>query len=86
LLAFAQAPLTGAIIALPAVLGGVLHPLVTAFYGWSGCMDSMHGTALFDTAIKLNPTWFATPAGAMAMLLLHVLIGLIFILTGLRRR
>jgi hypothetical protein len=49
-------------------------------------MDSMHGTALFEAAIKLNSTWFATPAGAMAMLLLHGVIGLIFMLTGLRRR
>ena len=85
LLAFAQALLTGAIVLLPGAIASLLHPFITAYYGWSGCMDSMKGTALFDAALRVNNTWFATPAGAMIMLLLHVVSGLILVLTGLRK-
>ncbi len=86
LLAFAQAPLSGALIALPSLLASVVHPFVTGFYGWSGCMDSMHGTPLFDAATKINATWFATPAAAMFMLLVHIAVGSALVLSGLRKR
>ena len=86
LLAFLQAPLSGAILALPSPLGSVLQPLTTAFYGWSGSMDSLKGSALFETIIRFNGTWFATPAVAVILLLVHAGIGLSLVISGLRRR
>ena len=86
LLAFLQAPLSGAILALPAPLGSVVQPLTTAFYGWSGSMDSLKGTALFDTITSFNGTWFSTPAMAVIVLLINMGVGLSFVISGLRRR
>jgi hypothetical protein len=85
LLAFLQAPLSGAVVALPAFLGVVLHPLATTYYNWSGSLDTLSGTAPFEAITKVNDTWFAVPALAAIMLLLHVAVGVALMVTGLRR-
>lgn len=85
MLAFLQAPLSGALIALPGWLGTVLHPLITTFYGWSGSVETLKGSAIYDPLTKLNATWFATPATAIVLLTLHLLIGLAVAAAGLRR-
>ncbi len=85
MLAFLQAPLSGALIALPAWLGAILHPLVTTFYGWSGSVETLKGSAIYDPLTKLNATWFATPATALILLTIHLLAGLALASTGLRR-
>ena len=85
MLAFLQAPLSGALIALPAWLGAGLHPLVTTYYGWSGCVETLKGSSVYEPLAKLNATWFATPTLALVVLSLHVLLGLGLASAGLRR-
>ncbi|MDB6137150.1 MAG: ABC-type multidrug transport system, ATPase component [Verrucomicrobiaceae bacterium] len=85
MLAFLQAPLSGALIALPGWLSAVLHPLVTAFYGWSGSVETLKGSAIYEPLTKLNATWFASPTTAIVLLVLHLIVGLILASTGLRR-
>lgn len=85
-LAFLQAPLSGAILALPAPLGSVLQPLTTAFYGWSGSIETLKGSVLFEPITAFNGTWFATPVVAVILLLIHAGVGLSFVISGLRRR
>lgn len=86
LLAYAQVLLCGALLGMPRVLGGLIHPFVTAYYGWSGIVDGMAGHAVFPAISTLLRTWFATPALAMSALVLHLLVGLALAFSGLRKK
>jgi len=84
-LAFAQVLLAGALLGLPRVLGSLLHPFITAYYGWSGIVASMAPSPLHDAVGTLVRTSFAPPSLALAALAAHTVIGLIIIRFGLRR-
>jgi len=85
LLAFLQAPLSGALVALPSWFSTALHPLVTTYYGWSGCVETLKGSGIYEPLTKLNATWFATPSIALTVLAVHLLLGLGLASAGLRR-
>ena len=85
LLAFLQIPFSGALLALPNVVGSLVHPLATSYSGWSGIMDTMPA-ALIQSLDTINGTWFATPAKAATLLGIHALIGIILCSVGLARR
>ncbi|WP_395736942.1 ATP-binding cassette domain-containing protein [Prosthecobacter sp.] len=78
--------LCGALLGFPKLLGQVVHPFITAYYGWSGIIDSMEKTAFFTPIDKLVKTWFAAPDLAMIMLGVHFLVGVVMAFVGLRRR
>lgn len=86
MLAFANVLLAGAILGFPRVLGGVLQPLATAYYGWSGSVETLKDTAVFEPITLFVRTWFASPPLAMAALGVHFVAGVILTLTGLRKR
>ena len=83
--AFAQVPLSGALLALPGGLASTLQIFVTAFYAWSGSLSTLKGTLLFEPFTISNGTWLATPGMAIFMLLLHALAGLSLTIYGVRR-
>lgn len=76
----------GALLGFPKSLGHVVHPFITAHYGWSGIIDSMQKTPFFEPLDQLVRTWFATPDIAMIMLGVHFLVGIVLAYVGLRRR
>lgn len=78
--------LCGALLGFPRLLGGVLQPVITAYYGWSGSIDTLKNTAVFEPLTKLVRTWFASPSGAMIALCCHAVIGIALAITGLRKR
>lgn len=78
--------LSGALLGLPQALGHVVHPFITAHYGWSGIIDSLKGTAYFAPIDHLVKTWFATPPLAMIMLGVHFVVGVALSFVGLGRR
>jgi ABC-type multidrug transport system ATPase subunit len=85
-LAFIQLPLCGALLALPAALGTLIHPFITAYYGWSGQVDTLKGSLVFEPISQLTGSWFASPGVAIALLIAHLLVGLAMASWGLRRR
>jgi ABC-type multidrug transport system ATPase subunit len=76
----------GALLGFPKILGHLVHPFITAHYGWSGIIDSLENTAYFEPIDKLVKTWFAAPDLAMSMLGVHFLVGVVLAFVGLRRR
>lgn len=78
--------LCGALLGFPRIMGHVVHPFITAHYGWSGIIDSLEKTAYFDPIDKMVKTWFATPDLAMTMLGVHFLVGVVLAFVGLKRR
>ena len=85
-LLFGNVLLCGALLGFPKILGQIVHPFITAHYGWSGIIDSLENTAYFNPIDKLVKTWFATPDLAMSMLGVHFLAGVVLTYVGLRRR
>lgn len=85
LLLFGNVILAGAMLAPSRILGGVIQPFSTAYYGWSGAIDTMTGSPVFEPMTRFVPTWFATPAFAVIMLIVHALVGLTLIIFGMRR-
>ena len=77
--------LCGALLGFPRLLGGVIQPFITAYYGWSGSVETLKATAVFEPLTLFVKTWFATPSGAMLVLLLHAFIGIVITLTGLKK-
>lgn len=86
MLAYTNIAFAGALLGFPRVLGGVLQPFVTAYYGWSGSIDTLKHTPLFEPMTLLVTTWFATPTLAMVALALHFAVGVLLTATGLRKR
>jgi hypothetical protein len=85
-LAFINLLFAGALLGFPRVLGGILQPFVTAYYGWSGSMDTLQKTAVFEPITLFVRTWFATPSLAVLALAAHFVVGVALALTGLRKR
>lgn len=86
MLAYTNVLLAGALLGFPRVLGGVLHPFITAYYSWSGGMDTLKGTPIFEPLTLLVRTSFATPTLSVVALLLHFVAGLLLAVWGLRRK
>ena len=78
--------LSGALLGFPQALGHVVHPFITAHYGWSGIIDSMQKTVFFMPIDHFVKTWFATPNLAMIMLGVHFVVGMVLAFIGLHRR
>lgn len=86
MLAYTNVILCGALLGFPRVLGGILHPLITAYYGWSGGMDTLVGTPVYEPLTHLVRTWFATPLLGIIVLLTHFAAGVVLTLQGLKLR
>lgn len=86
LLVLAQVPFSGALMPLPGAAGSLLHPVITAYAGWSGTMDTITQDGVIQAFDRLNGTWLATPAHAFSILGIHALAGLIATFAGVRRR
>lgn len=84
-LAFAQVLLAGALLGMPRVLGSVLQPFVTAYFGWSGILAGMAPHPIHEAVGTLLRTSFASPSFALAALAFHILIGLVITRLGLRK-
>lgn len=78
--------LAGALLGFPRPLGAVVHPFVTSYYGWSGCVDTLSGMGVFAPMTQLVRTWFATPGEAATALLLQGAAGVALAAYGLKRR
>lgn len=77
---------SGALLGFPRMLGHLVHPFITAHYGWSGIIDTLKDDKLFPALTNFVRTWFATPDIAAGMLLVHFLVGVLLAWIGLRRR
>ncbi len=86
ILLFGNVILAGAMLAPTRLLGGVIQPFSTAYYGWSGAIDAMGESPVFEPMTLFVPTWFATPAFAVIILVVHALFGLALIVFGMRRK
>lgn len=83
-----QLPLSGAALALPDWLSGICRPLIIAYWGWSGYLQTFHNTRYFDIVQQSRDTWIAPYWLGMLVLSLHIAISFFatIFLTGIIRK
>jgi ABC-type multidrug transport system ATPase subunit len=86
MLAYLNLLFAGALLAFPRTLGSVLQPIVTAYQAWAGGVASFKDTALYEPMTTLVKTSLVTPGAAMVALGVHLVVGLVLVILGLRRR
>jgi ABC-type multidrug transport system ATPase subunit len=70
-----QLPLSGAAIALPDWLSHLCRPCIVAYWGWSGYLQTLHATRNYDIVRQSTHTTIAQYPTSIAILALHVVIG-----------
>ncbi len=80
-----QLPLSGAVLALPDWLGPVVRPFISAYWSWSGYLQTLQETRFYDMVKLVTETPFAGAAQCWWVLLGHVVFGLLFAYLGCLR-
>ncbi len=80
-----QLPLSGAILALPDSLGTLTRPLISAYWAWSGYLQTLRDTRFYDLVRAISETPLASYSMALWILLIHLGLGLVFAYFGIRR-
>jgi len=79
-----QLPLSGAVLALPHVLGSMTRPFIAAYWGWSGYLTTMRDTRFYDVVRMTSGTSLAAYPVCVLVLLAHVAAGLVLAYYGAR--
>lgn len=79
-----QLPLSGAIIALPVSIEPLTRPFISAYWAWSGSVDSMSSS--YRHAIDaVTETSFQSASACHYLLTIHIAFGLIISYIGIKR-
>lgn len=71
-----QLPLSGAVLALPPGLDAALRPFISAYWSWSGALQSLRETRYYDVLELVVPTSLSAASLCLWVLALHVVIGI----------
>ena len=80
-----QLPLSGAILALPDFLGVITRPWISAYWAWSGYLQTLKDTRFYDLVKAITETPLASFGVSLWILLIHLLLGLVLAYFGMRR-
>jgi len=80
-----QLPLSGAILALPDFLGLISRPFISAYWAWSGYLQTLRDTRFYDLVKFITETPVAAANLSLWILLIHLLLGLVLAYFGIRR-
>ena len=80
-----QLPLSGAILALPDSLGALTRPWISAYWAWSGYLQTLRDTRFYDLVKSITETPLANSSVSLWILLIHLLMGLVLAYFGMRR-
>jgi len=79
-----QLPLSGAVLALPEKIESFSQPFISAYWAWSGSINSMNPS--YRNAIDaVTETTFQSAASCQYILIIHILLGLVVSYIGLKR-
>ncbi|MBT8036239.1 MAG: ATP-binding cassette domain-containing protein [Verrucomicrobiae bacterium] len=79
-----QLPLSGAVLALPESIESITRPFISAYWAWSGSIDSMNPS--YRNAIDaVTETSFQSSSACHYLLIIHIAIGLIASYIGIKR-
>ena len=77
-----QLPLSGAVLALPHVLGLMTRPFIAAYWGWSGYWQTMRETRFYDFVQSMSATELVGFELCAWVLLMHIAGGIVVAYLG----
>jgi hypothetical protein len=80
-----QLPLSGAVLALPSALSGVVRPFIAAYWGWAGYIRTLDETRLYEAILSVTRTTIASTPLCLWVLACHTAVGLYVAYIGCRR-
>jgi ABC transport system ATP-binding/permease protein len=70
-----QLPLSGVVLALPAVVGPICRPFIAAYWGWSGYLKTFADDRHYDIVRQSTDTYIADFNVCLIVLSIHVVVG-----------
>jgi hypothetical protein len=81
-----QLPLSGAVLALPGAIERLVQPLIAAYWSWSGQLSTMRDSDYFLAVTQAVPTTVVSASSvSVAVLMAHILVGLVLAWLGCQR-
>jgi len=77
-----QLPLSGAVLALPRLIGLMTRPFIAAFWGWSGYLQTMRDTRFYDVVQMVTQTELVAIELCGWVLLMHAIGGILVAYLG----
>lgn len=81
-----QLPLSGAVLALPALLGDAVRPFISAYWSWSGILQTLKSERYYDIVITVVQSPLSQLSLCLWVLVAHIVAGLIAAWVGCERR
>lgn len=79
-----QLPLSGAVLALPDWIGYTVRPFISAYWSWSGVLQTLRGERYYDIVQMVVQTALSPAALCLWVLVAHVIFGLFIAWVGCR--
>lgn len=80
-----QLPLSGAVLALPKLLEPAAQPFIAAYWGWSGYLQTLKETRLYDVVTAVSQTSLSPALICTWVLFCHIAVGLFVAAIGVHR-
>lgn len=80
-----QLPLSGAVLALPEIIGWITRPFIAAYWSWSGILQTLRGERYYDIVQTVIQTSLSPAALCMVILAFHIVIGIFLAWLGCQR-
>jgi len=81
-----QLPLSGAVLALPAVLGDAVRPFISAYWSWSGILQTLKSERYYDIVQTVVQSPLSPLSLCLWVLGAHIAVGLFAAWIGCERR
>ena len=81
-----QLPLSGAVLALPELLGSIVRPFVSAYWSWSGILQTLKAERYYDIVQTVVQSPLSSLSLCVWILLAHIAAGLFITCLGCERR
>jgi len=81
-----QLPLSGAVLALPSLLGEAVRPFISAYWSWSGILQTLKSERYYDIVQTVVQSPLSPLSLCLWVLLAHIAAGLIAAWIGCERR
>ncbi len=79
-----QLPLSGAVLALPEIIGWLTRPFIAGYWGWSGYLQTMRDSRFYDVVQSVAQTSLSPYELCCWVLGIHVACGLLLAYLGTR--
>jgi len=79
-----QLPLSGAVLALPEVIGRAVRPFISAYWSWSGVLQTLRGERYYDIVQMVVQTGLSPAMLCVWVLIAHIVLGLFLAWGGCR--